>query len=133
MAKKLLLNQIMTPDGTLLRSTHRHDYREHTDTVTGELYFVDGGLDYQRVAGDMSKAKDLTVYEGDPFDQIRLKFHWGTRGKDGNSNLQWVPLAQMELEHIFNILGQGYLTQENQPMYNWMLKEVSHRINKHFT
>ena len=29
--KQIIINQIRTPDGTLLKSMHRHDYVEYTD------------------------------------------------------------------------------------------------------
>ena len=40
--EELLLNQIKTPDGTILRSHSRHDYVTHVD-ANGHEYMVDGG------------------------------------------------------------------------------------------
>jgi len=37
MEKKIILNRIKTPDGTILTSYHRHDYIEYID---------DNGLEY---------------------------------------------------------------------------------------
>jgi len=44
--RKIVLNRIKTPDGTILTSYHRHNYVSHIDN--GELYAVDGGNDYLR-------------------------------------------------------------------------------------
>lgn len=71
MKNTILFSAIETPDGTLLRSTTRHDFNSHTDKLTGKLYAVDGGNDYQKISGDL---KDLTSYivrSNDPISIIR--------------------------------------------------------------
>ena len=53
---------IQTPDGTILESFNRHDYVTHEDTVSGEHYMLDGGLEYTRGSVNKVQAKDLSVY-----------------------------------------------------------------------
>ena len=40
--RELVYNAIQTPDGTILRSRHRHDYVTHKD-ANGKTYMLDGG------------------------------------------------------------------------------------------
>jgi hypothetical protein len=101
--RTLLVNAIITPDGTLLESLHRHDYRSHID-ANGESYFIDGGLDYVRRSLNHQPALDACVYNDSGHEVIRNRFKWGTRGKDGKSPLTWVELREMSDDHIKAIL-----------------------------
>lgn len=86
---KLLANRIITPDGTLLQSYHRHDYKTYIDE-NGKEYMIDGGLEYQRCnIHDDAPYQDDSVYDIDPHEEIRAAFHWGCRGKDGKSPLEF--------------------------------------------
>ncbi len=98
---KLVANKVQTPDGTILESFHRHDYKEYTDTLTGELCIVDGGLDYQRRSLNV---KDISVTTDDPYELQREAFTWGTYGKCGTLPLQRIPLKDLTFEHIYAIL-----------------------------
>jgi hypothetical protein len=115
---RIILNRIMTPDGTILKSMHRHDYVTYIDK-NGLEYMVDGGHDYLRrnvhstELSPMMKVKkfllgligktwkdplayiELTVYDDSPFEVIREHFHRGGRGKDGRQPLTWVPMSKM--------------------------------------
>lgn len=110
-SKVIIRNAIMTPDGTYLRSYNRHDYRQHLDKFTGEIYIVDGGNDYLRRSINTTPAEDLTVYLSDPFDVVREAFVWKSYGK----NLEHLPdgiyikLCDVTEDHIRAIL----LTQQH--------------------
>lgn len=97
-------SRIRTPDGTILQSFHRHDYKEHEDAVSGETYILDGGIDYIRGSINKVPAEDLTVYADDPFEVKREVPIWGTYGKDGKQELRWVSVAEMEDGHIQALL-----------------------------
>ena len=103
----IIRNAIVTPDGTYLRSYHRHDYVEHLDRFTGEVYIVDGGNDYLRRSINTTPAEDLTVYLSDPFRVVREAFVWKSYGK----NLEHLPdgiyiaLCDITTEHIRAILA----------------------------
>jgi hypothetical protein len=95
MEKQIILNQIKTPDGTIIKSMHRHDYVTYTD-ANGLGYMVDGGNDYlRRTVHTEAPYEDLTIYEDAPFEVIRESFHRGGRGKDGTQPLTWTPMSKM--------------------------------------
>ena len=106
MNKTIIRNAIMTPDGTYLRSYHRHDYKEHKDTLTGEIYIVDGGYDYLRRSINTTPAVSLDVYLSDPFEMIREAFVWKSYGKNYEHLPDgiYIKLCDMTTEHIRAIL-----------------------------
>jgi hypothetical protein len=121
----LLANRIRTPDGTILESRHRHDYRSHTDKTNGCTYAVDGGLTYLRRVWEQKDFIELSVYDTDKFEVIREVFTWGTRGKDGKQPVTYVALKDLTTEHIEAILE----TQYQIPYYirDTFVKELEYR------
>jgi hypothetical protein len=103
----IIRNAIMTPDGTYLRSYHRHDYVQHLDRFTGEIYNVDGGNDYLRRSINTTPAEDLTVYLSDPFHVVREAFVWKSYGKNFEHLPDgiYIPLCKMETDHIRAIIA----------------------------
>ena len=116
--EKIIANQIRTPDGTVLRSYHVHDYKTYTDK-NGKEYMVDGGLQYlRRNVHDDAPYEELSVYLNDPFEQVREVFEWGTYGPEGKGPFRRVKLKDMDVDHIQAIL-------ETQPhVQNSWMKEV---------
>lgn len=57
---KIIVNAIETPDGTVLLSAHRHDFRGHTD-ANGKFYAVDGGTDYLKRSFDQKDYTELSI------------------------------------------------------------------------
>jgi hypothetical protein len=96
----------MCPDGTYLRSYHRHDYKEHLDKVSGEIYIVDGGNHYLRRSVNTTPARPMDVYLSDPFETIRRNFVWKSYGKNGEHIPHgiYILLHAMNTEHIYAIL-----------------------------
>lgn len=94
----LIYNALRTPDGTILESSSRHDYKEYTDE-NGKTYMVDGGLDYIRRSVHEDQV-DISVYDDDSHELIREKLTWGTYGKNGDQPFRRVKLSEMETAHI---------------------------------
>ena len=93
--KRIIVNQIRTPDGTVLKSMHRHDYVTYTDK-NGLEYMVDGGTDYlRRNVHESAPHEEITIYSDAPFEVIRENVCRGGRGKDGTQPLTWVPISEM--------------------------------------
>ena len=103
----IIRNAIVTPDGTYLRSYNRHDYVQHLDKFTGEVYIVDGGNDYLRRSINTTPAEDLTVYLSDPFHVVREAFVWKSYGKNYEHLPDgiYIPLFWMETDHVRAILA----------------------------
>ena len=104
---KLVRNAIQTPDGTVLESFHRHDFKMYTDK-NGKTYGVDGGLEYQRLIGDIQDCVILTVDSNSDITEIREHFKWGSYGKDGKQPMKILRLFEMSDAHIRAILEGSY-------------------------
>ena len=94
---KLIRNAIRTPDGTVLESTHRHDYKTYTDK-NGKTYMIDGGLDYVRCSNNGDEVF-LTVTNKDPFILVREVFkRWNM------FTGEWVSLSKMTNDWLENTI-----------------------------
>jgi len=95
----LVYNAIRTPDGTVLESTHRHDYKAYLDK-NGKEYMVDGGLEYvRRNVHDDAPYEDLSVYTTDGHDKVREVVKWGTYGINGDQPRTRILRKDMNTEH----------------------------------
>jgi hypothetical protein len=95
---QILSNRLLTPDGTMLESRHRHDYVTHLD-ANGKEYMLDGGLDYVRSSANGDE-EFLTICSDDPHEVIRGVVKWGTYGKNGDETLVHVTIADMSTQHL---------------------------------
>lgn len=128
MERKLIVNRIKTPDGTILTSRHRHDYVTYKD-ANGLDYMLDGGNEYQRyIIQESAPFENLSLYTDSPFEEIRKEFCRGGRGKDGRQPLTWVPIANMSNSWLtacipYNI-ERGFNESISTEMYR---KELEYR------
>ena len=99
----LIYNAIRTPDGTVLESTHRHDYKTYTDTLSGKEYMVDGGLDYSRRTVHEDQV-DLCLYDDEPHEVQRDILKWGARGINGDQPITFKKIKDLDTDHIEAIL-----------------------------
>jgi hypothetical protein len=119
---QIVANRIRTPDGTILQSFHRHDYKTYVDK-NGQEYMVDGGNDYIRRIVAEEPYEELSVTLRHPYEEIREAFHWGTRGRDGKEPLSWKALRDLSTEHIEAILDtQTHLEAWVMNLFNSELK-----------
>ena len=102
MSRQLIRNALQTPDGTVLESIYRHDYRIHLDE-NGKVYMVDGGLDYCRRSCNGDEI-DLCLYDDAPHEVQREILKWGSYGKDRQEPLHFIRIADMETDHLVSVL-----------------------------
>lgn len=101
--RKIVFNRIRTPDGTLLTSTHRHDFVAYLD-ANGCKYVVDGGLDYLRRSYPSDFPPDeLSIYSDASFDVIRESVAWNIESASDHSP-HWVAIEQLDTKYIRQIL-----------------------------
>jgi len=86
---------LTTPDGTVLISHHRHDFRTHTDK-NGKFYFIDGGSDYTRTTNHGDE-RFFTVDENDDWETQRLFF-----GRYNVPTDKFTTLARMSNDYLIN-------------------------------
>lgn len=102
--RKMVGNRLLTPDGTILQSRHRHDMASHLDK-NGNMYMIDGGCEYIRSSYNGDEVY-LTTFSCDPIKEIREVFHWGNNyDKDMNRiPTRWVRLKDITDDHLEAIL-----------------------------
>ncbi len=106
--RTIYASQIKTPDGTILRSVHRHDYQSYIDK-NGDYYFIDGGCEYIRTSGNAVPATNISVYTDDPHEIKREIPVWGTYGKNGDGSYHVISVAEMTDAHMSALLDLGYV------------------------
>jgi len=97
----ILYNAISTPDGTILESLTRNDYKIHQDTTDGFHYAIDGGTFYRGREGGQNAVELSVVDDGTmTIEEVRKHLRWGTYGKEGNEPLRFVKLMDMDDDHL---------------------------------
>lgn len=99
---QIIYNAIRTPDGTVLVSHTRHDFKEYTDK-NGKTYCVDGGKDYLRRSTHYDQ-EDLTVFLSDDHEVNRKWLHWGSMGVNALGPMRWRSVEELTTDHIISIL-----------------------------
>lgn len=122
MITRSLQNALECPDGTILVSTHRHDFCSH-EQEDGRVYAVDGGAEYKRTLFADKNFKDLSIYLDTPLDERIERALWGTYGKEKKREIKWIYIKNMAQAHIKNCLDDGYLSEWVEEV----MKEVYNR------
>ena len=123
MEKEVIKSSIKTPDGTVLTSYYRHDFKIHKDKKTGKEYGIDGGTDYQRYIGDIDDCEIILIYSDDSFQNIRDNFTWGTFGINGDEKKSYLKLSEMSNNHIKTILNtQNHISYTTKNIFQQELE-----------
>lgn len=94
----IVFNALRTPDGTMIVSRSRHDYKTHVD-ANGKTYVIDGGHDYIRCSANGDEVM-VTVNHTDDHAIVRKHASWGTYGINGDDPYSIVTVAEMDTSHL---------------------------------
>ena len=131
MEKKVIASRIQTPDGTILWSRHVHDYIKYQDTITGEVYMLDGGTDYMKTSVNQVPAKNVSIYNTAKWKTLRDFIIRNTMLLDENKKptfkTGFVRLSNMSDEHLVDL--KEYLSERGirKEMVNYIKKEQKYR------
>lgn len=101
MNRFLVYRGLKTPDGTVLHSSHVHDYVTHLDK-NGKTYMLDGGLEYARRSNNGDE-EIIEVYSNEPYEKVRQYAYRTGYGKPGDSdydNFRVTFFKDMTNEHL---------------------------------
>lgn len=102
MKNQTVFSAIITPDGTMLHSTDRHDFKCHTDTKTGRDYCIDGGNDYQKIVGTSKDLQSIIIRIKDPISVVREIVGRGGYGVNGDESFRCCLLMNMSDSWVEN-------------------------------
>jgi hypothetical protein len=111
----IILNQILTPDGTILRSTSGDVYDFHHDSVTKKLYAVSGGVsEVVRVIPDRN-ARDISVWSYDTDDSLKGRLHVKFKNeivpiRKLNKKQVTMYLKNLKTENLYDAILRNVLT-----------------------
>jgi hypothetical protein len=71
---EIIINQILTPDGTILVSDRPSEYVAHMDSKSSKVYGVGGGMHELKRFGD-NDWSEMTIWSSDTDDVVREKLH----------------------------------------------------------
>ena len=123
MTPTLIYNAIRTPDGTVLESLGRHDYKTHLDE-NGKTYMLDGGVDYIRTSCHADQVS-MALYSDSPHETQRSTLTWGTYGLDGTDDYKRITIAEMTTGHIKAVLEECV---PQEALRSCMVQELEDRI-----
>ena len=119
----MICNALRTPDGTILQSRHRHDFKTYKD-ANGKEYMIDGGLDYVRASANGDEEMIVATL-AEPHEQVREACDWGTYGINGDQPLSYITLSNMTTDHIEAVLKN--VSSINPAIKIAMQNELEHR------
>lgn len=126
MQRELVYNALQTPDGTILESLYRNDYKGHKDSKTGKLYIVDGGLDYLKRSCNGDET-DLSVYSDEPHEKVRKYAYRSGYGKNGDEDFQITRICSMNNEYLDKAIEYCKDRNTTSTHYQILLNEKEYR------
>lgn len=129
MTDEIILNRIqcnLCED--VITSHHRHDFVTCKCTavsVDGGRQYLKRGYSFAGIEGSLPYT-ELSVMSSAPFEEVRGALMRGSRGKNGDQPLTWVPLSEISDDYLGNLLAyqeQNMYTDTIDYKYQLMEKE----------
>ena len=129
MEKQLIHNSVTCLEcGETLISRFTHDYNMCS---CPQKTFVDGGFSYGRYGGkDLDKVQTNYLYDDEPHEIIREYFERGGRGKNGDEELQYVKLKDVDDSWLQAIIVYENEYRPHNRMLKYYLEEQELRSKK---
>lgn len=116
----VICNKLITPDGTVLRSMHRHDMIIYNDK-NGKTYMIDGAGDYCRSSANGDEIF-IQITTNDPWKVIREEVvRWN------NYSSSYVKLKDMSDTWLQNVLDYLSLHGHTGAYFRLYLEEKLYR------
>lgn len=126
--KQIIVNRIITPDGTELISKYRHDYVTYIDK-NGLEYMVDGGTGYlRRNVHEQAPYTEASLYSDDDFKILRDYIYRGGRGKEGNEPLKYVKLSEINNNWLDSLIEYEEERRPNNEFLKYYKLEKEYRV-----
>lgn len=107
-----------------IKSAHRHDFVSYSNESGS--FAIDGGTAYLRRNYSSSFDFHVECYSlnsDSPEEEIQNKLLWGTYGKNGDEELKYLPIKDLEYDHLLAI----FKTQQISGIY---LKTIKYWLKK---
>jgi len=114
------ITYLLLPDGDKLISYHRHDFK--SKEIDEGFFAIDGGRDYTKLTGDMSKCKIIDCELEEVFDFIRKDVTFGFNPYLDKASISSISNGIIHFKH----LETDEQLKENL-IYNMLLLELKHR------
>lgn len=126
MEKQLIYNSVVCLIcGEHLVSRHRHDFQQ-CSCENGS--FTDGGYDYQRWGGkDLEAIQSFCIYDDEPHELIRFYVERGSRGKNGDEELKYIKLKDVDNDYLKAIIKYEEELRPSNKFLNIYKTEVKYR------
>lgn len=116
--------------GDILKSHHRHDFVSCSCGKIG----VDGGREYIRRVGSLEHILELSIYSSVSHVVAREILERGSRGKDGDQPLTWIPLCEISDDYLVNLLDYQEKSGYTETIdYKFQKMEQQYRLDNNIT
>lgn len=137
MTDEIILNRIQCNlCGDIITSHHRHDFVTCKCTavsVDGGRQYLKRGYSFAGTEGSLPYT-ELSVMSSASFEEVRVALLRGSRGKNGDQPLTWVPLSEISDDYLGNLIAYQEQNMYTDTIdYKCQLMERQYRTDNNIT